>query len=314
MLNGFPQFRTEIDGLGIHFIHVRSHHEGALPIILTHGWPGSILEFCKIIEPLVNPTALGGDAKDAFHVVVPSLPGFGFSDKPTAPGWNVFRIGKTWDVLMKRLGYNQYVAQGGDWGASVTTYLAESNPEGLLGIHVNFPLLFAPPLEGPPTDEEKAAIARVRNWAEQQSGFAYMQRTRPQTVGYVLSDSPMAQAAWIYDFFLRFTDSNNHPESVLTRDEMLDDIMIYWLTGTAASSSRLYWESYKDFKTVKLDLPVGVSIFPAEVATPPKVWAERTFSKLVHWNRCERGGHFPALEVPELFTQEVRKTFKSVRL
>ena len=313
MLNGFPQFRTEIDGLGIHFIHLRSRHENALPMILTHGWPGSIVEFYKTIEPLVNPTVFGGDARDAFHVVIPSLPGFGFSDKPTAPGWNVDRIAMAWDVLMKRLGYNRYVGQGGDWGAVVTTRLAEAKPDGLAAIHLNLPIFLPPPLEGAPTEEENAALTRAKHFFDQLSGYSNIQKTRPQTIGYALTDSPIAQAAWIYDRFITSTGSDNHPEEVLTRDEMLDDIMIYWLTGTAASSARLYWESFKDLTTVKLDIPVGCTIFPGDVLQSPRVWAERTFSKLIYWHRAERGGHFAALEQPKIFVREVRDCFRSIR-
>jgi pimeloyl-ACP methyl ester carboxylesterase len=191
MLHGFPQFRTELDGLGIHVIHVRSRHENALPMILTHGWPGSIVELCKVIEPLVNPTAVGGDAKDAFHVVVPSLPGFGFSDKPTEPGWNVARIARAWDVLMKRLGHSRYVAQGGDWGAVVATRLAEAKPEGLAAIHLNFPIFIPPPLEGTPTEEEKAAISRAKHFFDELSGYSNIQKTRPQAIGYALTDLPV---------------------------------------------------------------------------------------------------------------------------
>jgi epoxide hydrolase len=313
MLNSFPQFRTELDGLGIHFIHVRSRHESALPMILTHGWPGSIVEFYKVIGPLVDPVAFGGDARDAFHVVIPSLPGFGFSDKPKVPGWNVACIARTWDALMKRLGYRRFVAQGGDWGAAVTTRLAEAKPEGLAGVHLNFPIFNPPPLEGDPTDEEKAAIARAKHYFDQLSGYSAIQKTRPQTIGYALTDSPIGQAAWIYDRFVTSTDSNNRPEDVLTKDEMLDDIMMYWLTGTAASSSRLYSESFKDFTTVKLEIPVGCTIFPGDVLQSPKVWAERTFSKLIYWNRAERGGHFAALEQPAIFVREVRDCFRSIR-
>ena len=284
MLNGFGQYRTEVDGLGIHFIHVRSRHENALPMILTHGWPGSIIEFHKVIGPLGDPTAFGGDANDAFHVVIPSLPGFGFSDKPMAPGWNVDRIARAWKVLMKRLGYDRYLAQGSDWGAVVTTRMAAEKPESLLAVHLNFPIFLPPPLEGEPNEEEKVALARAQHFFGQLSGYSTVQKTRPQTIGYALTDSPVAQAAWIFDRFITSTDTDNQPEKELTKDEMLDDIMIYWLTGTAASSSRLYWESFRDLTTVKLDIPVGCTIFLGDVLISPKVWAERTFSKLLYWN------------------------------
>jgi pimeloyl-ACP methyl ester carboxylesterase len=214
---------------------------------------------------------------------------------------------------MKRLGYEQYVAQGGDWGAAVTTLLAKMKPEGLKAVHLNFPVFIPPPLDGEPTDEEKDAIARAKNYFDQLSGYSNMQKTRPQTIGYALTDSPVAQAAWIYDRFITSTDSDRHPEKVLTKDEMLDAIMIYWLTGTAASSSRLYVESFKDFTTTKLDIPVGCTIFPGDVLTSPKVWAERIFSKLIYWNKAERGGHFAALEQPTIFVREVSDCFRSLR-
>jgi epoxide hydrolase len=214
---------------------------------------------------------------------------------------------------MKRLGYSRYVAQGGDWGAPVSTRLAEAKLDGLAAIHLNFPIFIPPPLEGTPTEEEKAAIARAKHFFHQLSGYSNIQKTRPQTIGYGLTDSPVGQAAWIYDRFITSTESNNHPEQVLTKDEMLDDIMIYWLTATAASSSRLYWESFKDLTRVKLDIPVGCTIFPGDVLQAPKVWSERTFSNLIYWNRAERGGHFAAFEQPTIFVREVRDCFRSIR-
>jgi pimeloyl-ACP methyl ester carboxylesterase len=313
MLNRFGQYRTQIQDLGIHFLHVRSKHENALPLILTHGWPGSIIEFQKVIGPLTDPTSFGGKAEDAFHVVVPSLPGFGFSDKPEVTGWTLSRTASAWGELMRRLGYGRYVAQGGDWGAAVTTRMAQQQVAGLAAIHLNFPILIPPPLVGEPNADEKTALAVMKHYLDDLSGYSKLQSTRPQTLGYALADSPVGQAAWIYDRFVTSTDSNCEPERVLTRDEMLDDIMIYWLTATANSSARYYWENLKDFSIVKLDLAVGCSIFPGDVLRFPKVWAERTFSQLIYWNEVERGGHFAALEQPEIFVREVQSCFRNVR-
>jgi epoxide hydrolase len=244
-LNGFPQYRTEIDGLGIHFLHVRSRETNALPILITHGWPGSVIEFFKIIEPLTNPTAHGGRAEDAFHVVAPSLPGFAFSDKPVQRGWNNSRIARAWAELVRRLGYSRYVAQGGDWGAFITTTMAQQRPAGLAGIHLNFPLMLPDPIptQGLSADEQ-TAVAAVRTLLDGGPGVHIrVQTTRPQTVGYALADSPVGQAAWIYNIFQDATDNNGDPESVLTRDEILNEITLYWLTNTAASSARLYFEN-----------------------------------------------------------------------
>jgi pimeloyl-ACP methyl ester carboxylesterase len=313
-LNSFPQFRTNIDGLGFHFLHVRSKHETALPIILTHGWPGSIFEFLKAIGPLTNPTAYGGKAEDAFHVVVPSLPGFGFSDKPTEKGWNLPRIARAWTTLMKRLGYDRWVAQGGDWGAGVTTWLAQQRAAGLAAIHLNLPIMFPPPVEGTPGPEEKASIAQLVAFDKTLSGYAKIQATRPQTIGYALTDSPVGQAAWIYEKFGDWTESNHDPESVLTREDMLNNISLYWLTSTATSSARLYAESfYTDFSTQKLDFPVAVSVFPGELYRPLKLWAERIYPQLFYWNETSKGGHFAAFEQPGIFVAELRQAFTKFR-
>jgi len=313
-LNALPQFRTAVDGLGIHFIHVRSKHTHALPIVLTHGWPGSVIEFLDVIGPLTDPEAHGGRAEDAFHVVIPSLPGYGFSDKPTQPGWDVPRIARAWSVLMKRLGYDRWVAQGGDWGAHVTTWLGKQKPEGLLAIHLNLPTLSPPPLDGEPTDEEKAAIAELKAFFRTMTGYGSIQDTRPQTLGYGLVDSPVGQAMWIYEKFIDWTDSNGNPESVISRDAMLDDIMLYWITGTAASSARLYAENSGDQTSRQVvDIPVGVSIFPGEIYRPPRIWGERTYPKLFYWNRVSKGGHFAAFEQPALFTAELRACFARIR-
>jgi pimeloyl-ACP methyl ester carboxylesterase len=313
-LNAFPQFRTEIDGLGIHFLHVRSKHVNALPIVLTHGWPGSIFEFLKVIGPLVDPTAHGGKAEDAFHVVVPSLPGYGFSDKPSEPGWGLPRIAKAWAALMKRLGYHRWVAQGGDWGAGVTTWLAKQHAEGLVGVHLNLPILFPPPIQGQPTAEEQASIAQLIAFDSRDSGYAKIQGTRPQTIGYALSDSPAGLAAWIYEKIAEWTDSGEQLEKILSRDEILDHITLYWLTGTATSSARLYAESFgSDFSIQKLDIPVAVSVFPGELYRPLKIWGERTYSKLIYWNEASKGGHFAAFEQPEIFVSELRASLASLR-
>jgi epoxide hydrolase len=316
-LNGFAQYRTEIDGLNFHFLHIRSRHANALPIIITHGWPGSVIEFFKIIDPLTDPTAHGGRAEDAFHVVAPSLPGFGFSDKPAKRGWNAERIARAWSELMRRLGYTRYVAQGGDWGSLITTTLAQQRPAGLAAIHLNMPFVFPDPIPsaGLSAAEQRAVDAFKRF---QTDGFGYFlqQSTRPQTIGYALADSPAGQAAWIYEKFHDWTDNNGDPESALTRDEMLDNITLYWLTDTAASSARIYFEHagvVGSNNSGRVDLPVGCSIFPREIVPAPRTWAERFFPNLIHWNELDRGGHFAAFEQPALFTKELRDCFRSLR-
>ena len=315
-LNGLPQFRTQIDGLGIHFIHVRSKHENALPIVLTHGWPGSIIEFLQVIDPLVDPTAHGGKADEAFHVVIPSLPGFGFSDKPSQSGWGLPRIADAWALMMQRLGYSRYVAQGGDWGAGVTTWMARKRSSGLAAIHLNLPILFPPPPPPPGgyTAEEQPVLAQLGKYESDGSAYGSIQGTRPQTLGYGLADSPVGQAMWIYEKFQGWSDNKGDPAEAISVDLMLDDITLYWLTGTAASSARLYYESWgKDFVRMPLDLPVAVSLFKGDFFTPPKVWGDKTYSKLFYWNEVAKGAHFAALEQPELFVTELRKSFAQVR-
>ncbi len=315
-LNALAQFRTELDGLGIHFIHVRSKHPNALPIIMTHGWPGSVIEFLQVIAPLVDPTAHGGKPDHAFHVVIPSLPGFGFSDKPTEPGWRLPRIAKVWGALMQRLGYTRYVAQGGDWGAGVTTWMAKQQLQGLAAIHLNLPVLFPPPppSSGGYTAAEQAVLAQLGKYASDGSGYAAIQGTRPQTLGYGLADSAVGQAMWIYEKFKEWTDSKGDPAEAISVDHMLDDITLYWLTDTAASSARLYYESFgKDFVRMPLELPVAVSIFRGDFFNPPKAWGDQTYSKLFYWNEVPKGGHFAALEQPELFVAELRKSFAKLR-
>jgi len=315
-LNALPQFRTQLDGLGVHFIHVRSKHPDALPIVITHGWPGSVIEFLQVIAPLVDPTAHGGKPDDAFHVVIPSLPGFGFSDKPTEPGWRLPRIAKVWGVLMQRLGYTRYVAQGGDWGAGVTSWMAEQQLQGLAAIHLNLPILFPPP-PAPPggyTAAEQAALAQLGKYVSDGSAYASIQGTRPQTLGYGIADAPVGQGMWIYEKFKEWTDNHGNPEDALGIDAMLDDISLYWFTDTAASSARLYFESFqKDFVRMPLEIPVAVSIFKGDMFAPPKVWGERTYSKLFYWNEVAKGGHFAAFEQPELFVAELRKCFAQLR-
>ena len=312
LLNTFPQYRTEIDGLGIHFVHARSPHPDAMPLVITHGWPGSIVEFQKVIGPLTDPTAHGGDAVDAFHVICPSLPGYGFSDKPTAPGWNVPRIADAWAALMARLGYDRYGAQGGDWGAMVTSSLGWRDAAHLAGIHLNMPLA-VPDLAEPLTDAEQAAMDGFTHYQQWESGYSKEQSTRPQTVGYGLVDSPVGQAAWIVEKFWAWTDCDGDPQNVLTRDELLDNVMLYWLPATGASSARLYWESFDDIDFTPIDVPVGCSIFPKEIFRMSKRWAEGRFSDLRHWNELDRGGHFAAFEQPDTYVDEVRAFFRLVR-
>ncbi|MCW8281550.1 epoxide hydrolase 1 [Agrobacterium sp. InxBP2] len=315
-INAYPQFRTEIDGLGIHFIHVKSKHENALPIILTHGWPGSVVEFLKVIEPLTNPTEHGGKAEDAFHVVIPSQPGFGFSDKPASEGWTVVRTANAWATLMKRLGYDKWVAQGGDWGSGVTHALGHVRPEGLVAAHVNWPLVFPEKFPENPTPEEKAAMDAAMKFANDQFGYFKEQATRPQTIGYALADSPVGQATWIYEKFQAWTDNRGEPEDALTVDEMLDDISLYWFTDTAASSARIYWENARNgggFDAGRIELPMAATIFPKEIYRAPKAWAEAHWPNLFYWNEVDKGGHFAAFEQPDLFAQEMREAFKSIR-
>ena len=314
-LNAHPQFRTRIDGLGIHFLHVRSKHENALPILLTHGWPGSVVEFLNVIGPLTNPTAYGGQAEDAFHVVIPSLPGFGFSDKPAEEGWNVARIAMAWITLMERLGYSKWVAQGGDWGAGITTALGHIKPAGLAGIHLNWPLVFPEtiPTEGL-SPEEQRAVEAAGTFLNDGFGYFLEQSTRPQTIGYALNDSPAGQAAWIYEKFQAWSDHGGDVETVLGRDEMLDNIALYWFTASAASSARIYWENYPaSFAGGRIDLPVGASIFPGEIYRAPRSWAEQSYPQLVHWNELDKGGHFAAFEQPDLFVAELRSAFNQLR-
>jgi pimeloyl-ACP methyl ester carboxylesterase len=328
-LNALPQFMTTIDGLDLHFIHVRSRQPNALPLIITHGWPGSVLELVKVIGPLTDPAAHGGRPEDAFDLVLPSMPGYGFSGKPAQTGWGPERMGRAWAELMRRLGYKHYVAQGGDWGSVVSDVMARQAPPGLLGIHVNMPATVpeeiaqalkcgAPPPAGL-SSKERDAYQSLTNLYDKGSGYGLMMVTRPQTIGYSLEDSPAGLAAWIYDKFADWTYSDGEPERALTLDEMLDDISLYWFTETATSSARLYWENNNNNfnassqKTADIALPVAVTVFPGEIYRAPKSWAERAYRKLVYYNEVDKGGHFASWEQPELFSSELRAAFRQMR-
>jgi pimeloyl-ACP methyl ester carboxylesterase len=308
----YPHFRTEIDGLRIHFLHARSPEPDALPLILTHGWPGSIVEFQKVLGPLIDPQAHGGDARDAFHVVCPSLPGYGFSDKPTDAGWNVARIAGAWGTLMRRLGYDRYVAQGGDWGSMITTNIGDVDAKHVAAVHINMPVVFPEP-GAEPTPAEQAALDDVAAYSTSDSGYMQIQSTRPQTLGYGLVDSPAGQAAWIVEKLWNWTDHGEHVETVLTRDEILDNVMLYWLPATGASSARLYWEAVQAFTFPEVKVPIGCTIFPKEIFRTSRRWAEAAFPTLNYWSETDRGGHFAAFEQPELFVAEIRSCFRLVR-
>jgi pimeloyl-ACP methyl ester carboxylesterase len=313
-LNRFPQYLTEIDGLDIHFIHVRSGNPGAVPLILTHGWPGSIVEFLKLIGPLTDPVAFGGDAADSFDVVIPSLPGFGFSQKPTETGWTVSRIAGAWVELMKRLGYRRWAAQGGDWGAVVTTELGAVQPEGLLGIHLNTQYAFPAQMPGTLTPEQRHAAETLAIYTGELGGSNHLQGTKPQTVGFALADSPAGQAAWIYDKFQSKTDNRGRAEDALGIDEMLDAISLYWFTNSAASSARIYWENRsRTFAGPKLTLPVAVTVFPKDIPRLPRSWIEDTYRNLIHYGEAEKGGHFAALEQPGILVSEIRTGLRTLR-
>ncbi|WP_369256479.1 epoxide hydrolase family protein [Geodermatophilus amargosae] len=331
-LNALPQFTTEIDGLDVHFVHVRSRHDDALPLVVNHGWPGSVIEQLKIIDPLVDPTAHGGSASDAFHLVIPSMPGYGFSGKPTTTGWGPERMGRAWAELMHRLGYGRYVAQGGDWGAFVVDQMGLQAPDGLLGIHTNMPAVVpadvnaaavagAPPPAGLSTEERRAYDQLVRTFGQVE--YARYMAARPQTL-YGIADSPVGLAAWLLDH----NDADGQPAAAvtaalgrtssatgeLTRDEVLDNITLYWLTNTGVSASRLYWEYRGGFFDAKgVTIPVAVSVFPGEQYQAPRSWTERAYPGLVHFNEVDRGGHFAAWEQPQLFAEELRAGFRSLR-
>jgi pimeloyl-ACP methyl ester carboxylesterase len=322
-LNALPQFTTEIDGVEIHFIHVRSKHDDALPLIMTHGWPGSVIELLDSIGPLTNPTAHGGSAEDAFHLVLPSSPGYGFSGEPTELGWGPARFARAWGELMPRLGYTRYVAQGGDVGSQITDTMGRQAPEGLIGIHTN---LLSPALGGSPmpgdTEEERAALEAIATFKATGFGYFLEQATRPETIGYALLDSPIALAAWMLD---HDTDSyykigrafvDGKPSGNLTRDQILDNISVYWLTGTGASAARSYWESGQASAAGQtpppVRIPVGFTTFPGEIWRSPRSWVEAAYPSLTYFNEVDKGGHFAAWEEPELFASEVRAAFKSL--
>jgi len=293
-LNAVPNFITEIDGLDIHFVHQRSPHPEARPLVITHGWPGSIVEFHKVIEPLSNPTAHGGDAADAFHVVCPTLPGFGFSGKPTATGWGVPKIAEAFATLMARLGYDRYLAQGGDWGSAVTTAIGATDTDHCSAVHVTLAMGARPKIDGDLTPEEQRAVAGATYYRDWDSGYSKQQGTRPQTVGYGLVDSPAAQAAWILEKFWAWTDCDGHPENVLTRDELLDNVMLYWMTASAASSARLYWESFFSIfggEFDRVEIPTGIAAFPKELIKAPRSWCEPNYN-ITHWTAMPRGGQW----------------------
>jgi pimeloyl-ACP methyl ester carboxylesterase len=323
-LNALPQFMTHIDGLDIHFIHVRSRHPNALPIIVTHGWPGSVVEQLKIIGPLTDPTAHGAAAQDAFDVVIPSMPGYGFSGKPTDTGWNPDRIARAWVVLMHRLGYTGYVAQGGDWGSPVSSAMARQAAPGLLGIHINLPATVPPDVAavlasgGPApaglSEKERAAFDSLDTFYKMRRAYAAMMGTRPQVIGQALTDSPAGLAAFMYDY------NNGEPERLLTKDDFLDNVTLYWLTNSATSSARLYWETSGQSvllaaaqKTAEISLPVAITVFPEEVYRAPETWARRAYRNLIYFNEVDKGGHFAAWEEPQLFCKEIRAAFRSLR-
>ncbi len=330
-LSALPQFITEIDGLDIHFIHVRSKHENALPLIVTHGWPGSIIEQMKIIDPLTNPTAHGGSASDAFHLVIPSMPGYGFSGRPTTPGWDCTRMARAWNVLMKRLGYTRYVAQGGDWGALVTEQMGLLAPPELLGIHVNFASVFPDDIDkaafsGAPAPsglsaDEKVAYERLQFVYQKGIAYGFQMGLRPQTL-HGIADSPVGLAAYFLDHDARSYEHiarlfvDGQPFGDLTRDDILDNVTIAWLTNTALSGARLYWENWGKlgyFNAKGVAIPVAVSVFPEEIFPAPRSWSERAYPKLIHYNKLDKGGHFAAWEQPKLFSEEVRAGFRSLR-
>jgi pimeloyl-ACP methyl ester carboxylesterase len=327
-LNALPQFTTEIDGVDVHFVHVRSHHDDALPLIMTHGWPGSVIEQLDTVGPLTNPTAHGGTAADAFHLVLPSLPGYGFSSRPAELGWNLDRVARAWAALMERLGYTRYVAQGGDVGAGVTDTMGRLAPDGLIGIHTN---LLVPALNDPAalpadTEAERAALAAIKTFQTSGNGYFVEQATRPQTIGYALLDSPVSLAAWMIDhdtdayYKIAGAFVENTPAGNLTRDNILDNVTLYWLTRTGASAARSYWEAYGpdapgagQAPPPEVRIPAAFTTFPGEIWRTPRSWVEQSYSNVVYFNEVDRGGHFAAWEEPELFATELRGAFRALR-
>jgi microsomal epoxide hydrolase len=317
-LNQYPQFTTTVDGANVHFLHVRSSEPDALPLIITHGWPGSVVEFLKVIGPLADPRAHGGDAADAFHLVIPSIPGFGFSGPTHETGWNVGRIARAWAELMQRLGYNRYGAQGGDWGSGISRELGRITPNRVVGVHLNMLLTFP---SGDPadlanlTEDEQARLGELTRYDRELSGYARIQSTRPQTLAYGLTDSPVGQLAWIVEKFKEWTDSTDVPEDAVDRDQLLTNVMFYWLTATAGSSARLYYEAVHGGEWGRpkpSQTPTGVAVFPRDIARPIRRFAERT-NNIVHWTEFSRGGHFAAMEAPDLLVEDVRTFFRRFR-
>jgi pimeloyl-ACP methyl ester carboxylesterase len=310
-INGYDNFITEIDGLDIHFLHIRSPHEDATPMVLTHGWPGSVAEFMGVIDPLTNPTEHGGNAEDAFHLVIPSLPGYGWSAKPDKAGRGIDWVATAWNTLMVRLGYHSYVAQGGDWGGAVTTYIGMQNLGNVRAIHTNMPVAGPTPESlADPTPQEADALDALGHYDRWDSGYSKQQSTRPQTLGYGLVDSAAGQCAWIAEKMWAWTDNDGNPESALTKDQMLDNISIYWFTASAASSARLYWESFGDFGSANVEIPTGCSIFPKEIIRCSRRWAEQRYTNIQYWNELPKGGHFAAWEQPATFVTEMRAAFQ----
>ncbi len=310
-LNTYDNFKTTLLDLGIHFMHIKSSNAQARPLLLTHGWPGSVVEFLKVIDPLTEPQKHGGKAEDAFHLVIPSLPGYGFSDKPTTTGWSVEKTADAWAELMARLNYPRYFAQGGDWGAVVTSHIGRRDPEHCLGIHLNMVTVPPDPNASDLTDIELSALAGWQFYQESDSGYSKQQATRPQTLGYGLVDSPSGQAAWIVEKFYQWMDCQGHPENVVSRDELLDDIMVYWLNGAGASSARLYWESFGGAagNSLPVDVPMGASIFPKEIFRTSQRFASAVYKNIVFWRDKDSGGHFAAFEQPDVFVSEIRDCF-----
>ncbi|WP_346658388.1 epoxide hydrolase family protein [Bradyrhizobium sp. 147] len=323
-LNALPQFMTKIDGVNIHFIHIRSGLPNALPLIMTHGWPGSVFELLKTVGPLTDPTTYGGRPEDAFDLIMPSIPGFGLSGKPTSTGWNPDRIGRAWTELMKRLGYTHYVAQGGDWGSPISSAMARQGPPGLLGIHINLPATIPSEVAaalaggGPAphdfSDKERAAFNALSTFNKKYRAYAAIMGTRPQTICYALANSPAGLAAWMFDY------NNGEPQRLLGKDDMLDNVTLYWLTNTATASARIYWETSGQSvllstvqKTADISIPVAISVFPEEVYRAPETWARRAYRNLIYFNEVEKGGHFAAWEEPALFAAELRAAFRSLR-
>jgi len=313
-LNAHPQFVTTIDGLDIHFIHVKSNNPDAMPLILTHGWPSSILDFVKLIGPLTDPVAYGGSVSDSFDVVIPSLPGFGFSGKPREGGWSVERIATAWSELMRRLGYERWSAHGGDWGAAVTTALGAMRPDGLAGIHLSTPYAFPERIPESLTPEERRAVDGLALYAGPLGGSNHVQATKPQTVGFALADSPVGQAAWIYEKFQSKTDNRGLAEDAVSVDAILDAISLYWFTNSAASSARIYWDNRAaTMAGPKLTLPVAVTVFPKDIPLLPRTWIEDAYSDLIHFREAPQGGHFAALEQPDVLVGELRAGLRSLR-